>query len=77
MAFLLFTIFFGQYFCSLIELLLQVDLKFYLGEEKTFVSSKITVFPRVEGSILTILLHFSFVESICIFDIMIIHHLAR
>ncbi|XP_015896102.3 puromycin-sensitive aminopeptidase [Ziziphus jujuba] len=27
-----------------------VDLKFYLGEEKTFVSSKITVFPRVEGS---------------------------
>ncbi|KDO76255.1 hypothetical protein CISIN_1g0366031mg, partial [Citrus sinensis] len=27
-----------------------VDLKFSLGEEKTIVSSKITVFPRVEGS---------------------------
>ncbi|XP_042948330.1 puromycin-sensitive aminopeptidase isoform X2 [Carya illinoinensis] len=27
-----------------------VDLKFLLGEEKTIVSSKITVFPRVEGS---------------------------
>ncbi|KAL5552038.1 hypothetical protein UlMin_002214 [Ulmus minor] len=27
-----------------------VDLRFSLGEEKTIVSSKITVFPRVEGS---------------------------
>ncbi|KAF3448585.1 hypothetical protein FNV43_RR09298 [Rhamnella rubrinervis] len=27
-----------------------VDLKFYLGEEKTIVTSKITVIPRVEGS---------------------------
>ncbi|XP_023534337.1 puromycin-sensitive aminopeptidase-like [Cucurbita pepo subsp. pepo] len=27
-----------------------VDLKFLLGEEKTIVSSRITVFPRVEGS---------------------------
>ncbi|XWS38342.1 hypothetical protein CRYUN_Cryun19dG0123100 [Craigia yunnanensis] len=27
-----------------------VDLKFSLGEEKTIVASKITVFPRVEGS---------------------------
>ncbi|XP_004298814.1 PREDICTED: puromycin-sensitive aminopeptidase isoform X2 [Fragaria vesca subsp. vesca] len=27
-----------------------VDLKFSLGEEKTFVTSKISVFPRVEGS---------------------------
>ncbi|XP_022928929.1 puromycin-sensitive aminopeptidase-like isoform X1 [Cucurbita moschata] len=27
-----------------------VDLKFLLGEEKTIVNSKITVFPRVEGS---------------------------
>lgn len=36
----------------LMELLLQVDLKFSLGEEKTIVSSKITVFPRVEGNLL-------------------------
>lgn len=28
----------------------KVDLKFSLGEEKTIVSSKIAVFPRVEGS---------------------------
>lgn len=28
----------------------KVDLKFSLGEEKTIVSSKISVFPRVEGS---------------------------
>ncbi|KAH0974850.1 hypothetical protein GBA52_016749 [Prunus armeniaca] len=32
------------------ELLLQVDLNFSLGAEKTIVSSKIAVFPRVEGS---------------------------
>lgn len=29
----------------------QVDLKFLLGEEKTIVSSKINVFPRVEGKL--------------------------
>lgn len=42
-------------FLSLTKLPLQVDLKFSLGEEKTIVSSKITVFPRVEGNILVIL----------------------
>lgn len=33
-------------FCALF---VQVDLKFSLGEEKTTVLSKISVFPRVEG----------------------------
>lgn len=36
----------------LMELLLQVDFKFSLGEEKTIVSSTITVLPRVEGNLL-------------------------
>ena len=31
--------------------LLQVDLKFTLGEEKTIVSSKIAVYPRIEGMV--------------------------
>lgn len=33
-----------------------MDLKFSLGEEKTIVSSKIAVYPRVEGNILSFIL---------------------
>lgn len=40
---------FSFVFWILMELSHQVDLKFLLGEEKTIVSSKITVSPRVEG----------------------------
>lgn len=44
--------------CSLMELPIQVDLIFSLGEEKTIVNSKITVFPRVEGNTMVILFCF-------------------
>lgn len=43
--------------------LLKVDLRFQLGEDKTIVSSKIVVLPRIEGICMLILvfsLFFSF-----------------
>lgn len=54
-------------FCVLMELLLQVDLNFSLGAEKTIVSSKIAVFPRVEGSPTLFSFSISLVKSISVF----------
>lgn len=55
--------------------LLQVDLKFTLGEEKTIVSSKIAVYPRIEGMVPYLILeNLLKVWNICSINIQIIYH---